>query len=63
MTTLRGAADYIQKLPKAQQQQPHWQIHRTVDANARPPQIVIGFAKAAIAEEGGFRSPAKRSLF
>ena len=26
MTTLRDAADYIQKLPKAEQAEPHWQI-------------------------------------
>ena len=25
LATLRGAADYIQKLPKAEQQLPHWQ--------------------------------------
>jgi hypothetical protein len=25
MTTLRDAADYLQKLPKAQQRLPHWQ--------------------------------------
>jgi hypothetical protein len=26
MSTLRDAANYIQKLPKAEQQLPHWQI-------------------------------------
>jgi hypothetical protein len=26
MTTLRDAADYIQRLPKAKQAEPHWQI-------------------------------------
>jgi len=69
MTTLRDAASYIQKLPKAEQRLPHWQNRRRdADPCGRDRRRLAHMARIAMlramnhGKEGVFRTDRKKRI-